>query len=84
MKQKILKLEGISLLLKNQQKTIVGGAKLIVYNPDDQCQNATEVIPTGCPCSESLPCSRVYGSGAIGSGSGPVTVPGTCRNGFCA
>ena len=85
MKKNILNLEGASLLTKQQQKNITGGlGELTGYDEGNPCQNYTEIVPTGCPCSSTLPCARVYGPGAIGNNPGPVTVPGTCTNGVCA
>ncbi len=84
MKKNILNLEGVALLTKEQQKKINGGHDLTVYDPDNPCQNFTEITPSGCPCNSSSYCSRTYGPGAIGSGGGPATIDGKCVNGSCA
>ncbi len=81
MKKNILSLKGVSLLTKKQQKNIVGGADFVVYDPNDPCQNWTEVVPTGCPCSENFSCSSVYYQDAENN---TRYREGICRNGRCS
>lgn len=80
MKKSILNLEGASLLTKKQQKNIVGG-DFVVYDPNDPCQNWTEVVPAGCPCSEQFSCSGVYYQDAENNTQYRA---GVCTNGRCA
>jgi hypothetical protein len=80
MKKNILNLKGASLLTKKQQKSIVGGADFVKYDPDDPCQNWTEIVPTGCPCSSQFSCSSVY----YQDGSDTQLRDGVCVNGRCA
>ena len=86
MKKNILNLEGVVVLNARQQKKINGGTLLTKYDPANPCQNATEIVPTGCPCptTQYLRCASTYGSGSIGNNGGPVMVPGVCSNGVCA
>lgn len=83
--KKTLKLKGAVPLSRKALKTITGGLiDFVNYDPDNACQNATEIIPIGCPCSSSSNCSRRFGPGAVGNDGGPATIEGACIGGVCA
>lgn len=67
------------LLQREQMRTILGGDPLMHEPGDGPCGNYTEAVPTGCPCSSSLPCA----SGYYQSGGGTVYSSGSCENGIC-
>ena len=79
MKKSILNLRGAQELSKNEQKSVFGGAELTIYDKFDFCLNATEIVPTGCPCGPRSQCAITYTVGL-----GPNSHEGVCRGGVCS
>lgn len=66
-------------LTRNQLSKISGGHDLTVYDPDNPCQNWTEVVPFGCSCSGGGQCPTTYVT-IKGKTNSRV---GVCSNGYC-
>ncbi|AZA47606.1 hypothetical protein EG346_05120 [Chryseobacterium carnipullorum] len=83
--KKTLRLKGGIPLSRKDLKNITGGLiDFVNYDPSNECQNATEIVPIGCPCNSKSYCSRRFGPGAIGNQGGPSTIEGACIGGVCA
>ena len=51
---KNLKFNANEMLGRTELKSILGGEGPVFYDPNDPCQNYTELAPTGCPCPTSI------------------------------
>ncbi|WP_347216155.1 hypothetical protein [Chryseobacterium sp.] len=81
----IMKLHGGAPLSRAALKSITGGLiDFVNYDPNNLCQNVTEIVPAGCPCTPKSNCARRFGPGAVGNSGGPVTIEGACVGGTCA